>query len=165
MHVASGPLGPLVVVAVAIWFLARQVLPRRISWLMLAVTPVALIYFGVRQVPTGPVSGHQLVDLAAEIAVGLACGLWQARVTAVYASDGRWYMRGGWRYLLGWVVALCADGVLAVALEGLSGLAGSTWIFLLGGAATWGARTAVLIVRHPEILQAPPASGLGAPEA
>jgi len=155
----AGAVVPIVLaIAIGVYVVARQVLPRRVSWLMLVGVPILLVYFGWKQLPAGPVATRQIVDLAGEVALGVCCGLWQAASTRVYVSAGRWYMRGGAPYLLGWVVCLVGDIALVLALEGASGLAHDTWIFLLGAAATWAGRAVGLLVRHPGLLGAPQAA-------
>jgi hypothetical protein len=155
MSVATG----LLAAAVGVFVIVRQVLPRRLSWKLLAVMPIVFAYLAWRSLPAGPVTARQGFDLALEIALGLVCGLWQASATRVFARGGQWYLRGGWAYLAGWIVFLAARIGLGLALQGHAALAGgNSWVLLIGAAAVWGARALGLYLLHPELAAAPEAA-------
>jgi hypothetical protein len=159
---ASGVVEIVIGVAVVAWVLVRQLLPRRVSWRMMLVFPAVLAYFAWKSLPAGAIPARQGVELALELVLALACGLWQASVTRVWRQGSQWMMRGGPLYLAGWVVFIGGDIGLRLAIEGPSALTsapghGSTWIAIVGGAACWLVRAAVLALRHPETLSAGPA--------
>ncbi len=148
--------GTVLLVAVGVvYVIARQVLPRRVSWLTLMGIPVALAYLAVQHLPAGPVPARQLAELAAEVALATGAGIWQARVTQVFERDGRWYLRGGPVYLGVWVLLLAARIALQLGMGGRLGLgskgAGDLWMVWVELAVAWGARTLALFVMHPEL--------------
>jgi hypothetical protein len=146
----------LVAVGAVLWVIARQLLPQRITRISLVVLPVALAYAAARGMPAS-ISGPVMAELLASLAVSVACGLWQARVTEVYAGpDGTWWMRGGWSYLLAWAVFIAARLLLRLAVEGPAGAWGAgvgpaLWMTGLDVAVAWGVRSAIIYLRHPQI--------------
>ena len=145
----------LLLAAAAVVFIARQFLPRRVSRLSLVILPAALAYFALRSMPAA-VPPAQSLELIANVAIGLAGGLWQASATHVYERDGAWWMRGGAGYLLAWIALLAARMALRLAFEGPAGAWGagamsSMWMIYLDAAVAWGVRSAVVYLRHPQI--------------
>jgi hypothetical protein len=144
-------------VAAVVVVLARQLMPRKLSWLFLLGVPAALAVVGLRQAPSA-LSAAQGLDLALECALATACGLWQGNVTRVYQQDGAWYLRSGWSYVVAWVLFLVGDTALQGLILGPASLANGSdmWISLLGAAIAWGMR-ALIIARQTGLV--PPAQG------
>jgi|GEM_PF-3375524 len=153
-------------VAVAIWVVARQVLPRRLSWRMMLVAPAVLAYMAYRELPAGRIPAGQGLELGLELALALACGLWQGATLKLSVKNGQWYVKGGWAYLVGWVAFLGGDITLHLVLEGptafASGLSSpGMWISLVGAAAVWLVRALWVVIRHPETVSAGAATDAG----
>jgi hypothetical protein len=145
----------LLVAAAAVFFIVRQFLPRRVSLLSLVILPVVLGYFALRSMPAA-IPPAQSFELFANVAIGIAGGLWQAAATRVYEKDGIWWMRGGGGYLLAWVALLAARMALRLAFEGPAGAWGpaamsSMWMIYMDAAVAWAVRSAVVYLRHPQI--------------
>lgn len=156
----NGALQALVGVAIAVVILARQMMPRRVSWLMLLGVPVLLAYFAIRRIPAGPIGAQQALELVLEFVLALGCGLWQTSVTRVYANKGHWYRRSGWPYLAAWVVLLVGDIVMQGLVAGTTALSQGTglWITLLGAAVCWAVRAVGIIVKYPQVMSAAPSA-------
>ncbi|HVB10035.1 MAG TPA: hypothetical protein VNM16_06670 [Bacillota bacterium] len=146
----------LLVVAGVVWFIGRQVLPQRVSRGTLVLLPLGLVYLAARAVPAH-VPTAQIIELFASLAVSVACGLCQARLTRVFADEaGTWWMQGGLAYLLSWAVFLGARLALRLLAEGPAGVWGaglqaSLWITCLDLGVAGGVRSAATYLRHPQI--------------
>ncbi len=149
------PLEILLILAAAVFFIARQFLPRRVNRFSLVLLPAALAYLAWRSLPAS-IPPAQSLELMANVVVALAGGLWQAAATHVYEKDGAWWMRGGAGYLLAWVALLAGRMVLRLAFEGPAGAWGAAamstmWMMYLDAAVAWGVRSIVVYLRHPRI--------------
>lgn len=151
-------LSVLVALAVMVWVVWRQMAGRRLSWRMMAVIPIVLGYLTWRNRPLGGVPAGDGLLLALELALALACGLWQGTQAQVFERNGVWFIRGGWRYLVGWVAFLGGDILLHLAVGGPASLAtmgqSGLWIEMAGATAVWAVRAITVAAAHPETLSA-----------
>lgn len=118
-----------------------------------------LAYMTWRYLPAGPIPSGQYLELALELLMAVACGLWQGMTVKVYRRDGRWYLRGGWAYLGAWGAFLCGDIALHLIMEGPAAFSGPAapagmWISIAGAAVVWAVRAACIAIREPETTSA-----------
>ena len=155
----SSVLSAAIAVGVVVWVVVRQMRGRRLVWRTMAGIPILLGYLTWRNRPqTGIPAGDALL-LALDVGLAIVCGLWQGTQSQVFRRGDQWYIRGGWRYLVGWVAFLGGDIALHLAVDGPASLAqmGSSglWVELAGAAAVWTVRAVTVAALHPETLSAP----------
>lgn len=156
MHGLGSVGGTVLGLAVAVWIVARQVMARRLSWSMMLLVPVLLAYMTWRDLPAGPLPAGRFAELALEMAMALACGMWQGATVQVYRRDGQWYLRGGWSYLAAWAAFLCGDIALHLAMQGAAALTAPAglWISTAGAAVVWAVRAVAIALREPATVAA-----------
>ncbi len=77
------------------------------------------------------------------LSISMVIGFLQAQVTSVYTeSDGLVYMRGGWIYLMLWIVLFASRIVTDIVFGNLGNSFSSvTWIIWTELAAVWGTKS------------------------
>ncbi len=139
--------------ALLIYFIIRQVTPRKPSRFRFYFMPVVGVIMAYQYLPKPMVPMSQVADAVVSCAIGIVFGILQARYTRIYETDGVWMMKGDWRYLLTWVVLLIVRAAVAI----LFGHMGHTnnmvieWIIWLEIAVVWGVRSLVLHARYPQL--------------
>ena len=145
----------VLVIAVFIFAIGRQVLPRRPSRLMFLAMPILGLVEAYDSLPPHYVPAAQIAECLVSAAVSALAGYLQARVTRVYAgADGQVRMRGGWMYIGVWIALIALRLLILIAFNGaLAGvsLQSSEWILWFDLAVVWGTRSALLFARYPEI--------------
>lgn len=143
----------IIIGLIFIWAILRQVFPRRVSRFPFIILPIIGIYEAIHALPQSNIPVSQLTEAAVALSISIVIGFLQAQVTTVYtADDGQVYMRGGWVYLMLWVILFASRIVtdLAFTHAGRS-FSAVTWIIWAELAFVWGVRGIVLYVKHPEV--------------
>ncbi|QQE80026.1 hypothetical protein [Alicyclobacillus sp. SO9] len=143
----------IIIGLVFLWAIFRQITPRRVNRFPFIILPLIGLYESVHSLPRSTISANQLTEAAIALSISIVIGFLQAQVTAVYTeTDGVLYMRGGWVYLILWIVLfvsrIATDIVFHQSGNSLSSMA---WIIWAELACVWGVRGIVLYLKHPEI--------------
>lgn len=144
----------LIVIAAVVFAIARQVMPRQVRRTGFIVLPALAAYEAYRSFPRPFVPASQIVECLLTVAVALAAGILQAAFTRVYVQENRLYMRGGVVTLVAWAALMLARLIIGLIFQG-PGLFTSfnkfEWILWVEIAVTFGSRSAILYMKHPEI--------------
>ncbi|NMP24709.1 hypothetical protein [Sulfobacillus harzensis] len=130
-----------------VFFIVRQVTPRRPTRLRFYILPIVGLYWAYHTLPH-PMPAVQVADALMSIAVSVPFGIMQAYFTRLYEKDGRWFLQGDWRYVVSWLVLFALHGVTAVVLHEMTAV---TWVIGLEVAVVWGLRSLVLHLRYPQL--------------
>ncbi len=140
--------------AVLVWFIVRQVTPRRPLRLRFYIMPMIALVVAAANLPH-PIPGIQAWDAVISLAISIPFGIMQAHFTTLYQQDGVWYMKGDWRYVASWA-ALFALKFATAWMMGSSlhqSFQSVEWIVALEVAVVWGLRSLVLHQRYPQLAQ------------
>ena len=137
--------------AIFVYFIIRQVSPRRPTRLRFYIMPLIGLYLAYHNLPH-PVPSSQIWDAVISVAISVPFGIAQAYFTRFYQLDGQWVLQGDWRYLVSWLV-LFASHLVTVLLfsAGSHQVTPVTWVIALEVAVVWGLRSVVLHLRFPRL--------------
>jgi membrane protein CcdC involved in cytochrome C biogenesis len=144
---------PILIAALVIWVIFRQLRARKVSRLQMILLPLIAAYEAFQTRPQ--VIEHQTwTEFAVTIMLAIAVGFGQAYTTRIMYKDGVLYTKGGAAYLILWIVLLAGRILIKLGFEGVDGLRNmhsKEWLIFAGIAIAWGLRSLLLYVRHPEI--------------
>lgn len=130
-----------------VFFIIRQVTPRRPTRLRLYFLPILGLYWAYHTLPH-PVPTVQIWSTLISVGVSIPFAIMQGYFTRLYEKDGQWVLQGDWRYLVSWLAIAALQGVIAVVLHQTTVV---TWEIALGIAIVWGLRSVVLHLRYPQL--------------
>jgi hypothetical protein len=130
-----------------VFFIVRQVAPRRPTRLRFYVLPIFALYWAYRTLPH-PVPGAQAVEALISIGVSIPFGVMQAYFTRLYQAEDQWFLQADWRYVVSWLTLFALHAATAVFLHETAVI---TWIIALEVAVVWGLRSLVLHLRYPQL--------------
>ena len=135
------------------YFIFRQVTPRPPSRTRFYVLPIVALLIAYHDFPRPTVPPGQLIDALVSVTPSLPFGVMQAYFTTLYQSQGRWLLRGDWRYVLSWLALFALHIATTVLLRPSAGHAVVmvSWIAALEVAVVWGVRSLTLHLRYPEL--------------
>lgn len=143
----------VLVLALLIYFIVRQVSPRRPTRFRFYFMPIVGLIEAYQNFPRPNIPLIQVIECLISIAIGIGFGVLQARYTRVYESNNEWVMRGDWKYVVSWIllfVVRAAIMVLFGSVEHTKYLA-VEWIIWVEIAVVWGVRSIVLHIRYPQL--------------
>lgn len=107
------------------------------------ILPLLGIFEAVKSLPQSTILVNQLLEATVALSISMVIGFLQAQVTSVYTeSDGLVYMRGGWIYLMLWIVLFASRIVTDIVFGNLGNSFSSvTWIIWTELAAVWGTKS------------------------
>ncbi len=129
-----------------VFFIIRQVTPRRPSRLRFYFLPLIALYWAYHTLPH-PVPRVEVWTTVISVGLSIPFAIMQAYFTRLYEQDSHWVMQGDWRYLMTWFVILALQGAIALAFKEPT----LTWEISLGIAVVWGIRSVVLHLRYPQL--------------
>ena len=130
-----------------VFFIIRQVTPRRPTRLRFYILPILGLYWAYHTLPHA-VPTVQIWSTLISVGVSIPFAIMQGYFTRLYEKEGQWVLQGDWRYLVGWLVIFALQGVIAVVLHQTTVV---TWEIALGIAVVWGLRSVVLHLRYPQL--------------
>lgn len=135
-----------------IYFIIRQVTPRRPSRFRFYFLPVIALYVAYQNLPKPTIPGAQIVECGLSVLIAIGFGFLQARYTELYQENGVWLMKGDWRYLASWLV-LFAFRIATIAVFDAIYHTNKVieWIVWIEIAAVWGIRSFALHLRYPQL--------------
>ena len=106
----------LLIAAVVVWILARQVRTGPVKPRLLVLLPLALAYSGLRSMPLAVwQDAADIALLAVATLASAALGVWRGQTIAVWQDDdGRWWRRGSRLTVALWVALFAVRGLLFV---------------------------------------------------
>ncbi|WP_173927841.1 hypothetical protein [Bacillus thuringiensis] len=132
-----------------IYFIWRQMTPRKVRRVDLFIIPIVAAIKAYKTMPYD-LSWNIQGEALALFILSLAIGIWQGGATRVYNKDGFIYIKGGAQYLIAWVCLIVGRVLITVVCEGGINFS-SGWLMWACIGITWGVRSAILYLRHPEI--------------
>jgi hypothetical protein len=147
----------LIIVAIVIFAIGRQVMPQRIRRLSFVFLPLVAAYEAYRSLPRPVIPIPQIVECVILVAAALAVGVVQSAYTRVYFKNNQLYMQGGFVTLIAWVALMIIRFIVAFMFQGVSVFTSYhnfEWILWAAVAAAFGSRSLILYMRHPEIAKA-----------
>lgn len=130
-----------------VFFIIRQVTPRRPTRLRFYILPILGLYWAYHTLPH-PLPWVQVQNALISLGISVPFGIMQAYFTRLYEYDGQWFLRGDWRYIVSWLVLFALHGLTAVVLHETAAM---TWVIALEVAVVWGLRSIVLHLRYPQL--------------
>ncbi|MCY0889238.1 MAG: hypothetical protein OWQ59_12435 [Alicyclobacillaceae bacterium] len=137
----------IVGLAVLVYFIVRQITPKRPSRLRFYFLPAIALFWAYQSLPH-PVPAVQIWTTVISIGVSIPFAILQGFFTRLYERNGVWVIQGDWRYLVSWLVIFALQGIIAVFSHQTAIV---TWEIALGVAVVWGARSVVLHLRYPAL--------------
>jgi hypothetical protein len=147
------PMTNLLILLAVLFFIARQLRPKRVKLLTFLILPTLAFYQAWETAPAS-LSTTQGVELLLTILLALAIGFWQAKVTRVFHHEGVVYTQAGASYLLAWFMLIGGRLLIRVLFEGHAGFGDwnqSQWLFWASLGIAWTVRAGVLFLQHPEV--------------
>ncbi len=86
-----------------VFFIIRQVTPRRPTRLHFYILPVLGLYWAYHTLPH-PVPSVEIWAALISIAVSVPFAIGQGYFTRLYEKEGHWVLQGDWRYLVSWLI-------------------------------------------------------------
>lgn len=136
----------LIGLALFVFFIIRQLTPRRPSRLRFYFLPLIALYWSYHTLPH-PVPSIEIWTTVISVGISVPFAIMQAYFTRLYEKDGQWVMQGDWRYLVSWLIIFALQVVIALVLHQPT----LTWEIALGIAVVWGMRSVVLHLRYPQL--------------
>ncbi len=131
-----------------VFFLIRQVTPRRPTRFRFYILPTLGLYWAYRTLPH-PVPTVQIWVTLISIGVSIPFAILQGYYfTRLYEKEGQWMLQGDWRYLVSWLVIFALQVVISAALHQTTVI---TWEIALGIAIVMGLRSVMLHLRYPQL--------------
>lgn len=145
----------VVIVLIVIFVIARQVFPKRITWLTFIGLPIFAGYEAIHNLPHPTIPPMEAVECAVTIVLSIAAGVIQARDTRLVTRQDGLYYQGGVVYIATWFGLILARMLTALLFQGAQGVAQFSqheWMLFADVAVAWGTRSLLLCIRHPEII-------------
>lgn len=142
-----------IVFVLLIYFILRQVTPRRPTRFRFYFMPIVGLIEAYQNFPRPNVPVIQILECLISVAIGIGFGLLQARYTKVYESNNEWVMRGDWRYVVSWILLFAIRAAIMFlfgSVEHTKNIA-VEWIIWVEIAVVWGVRSLVLHIRYPQL--------------
>jgi hypothetical protein len=141
----------LVIIAGVIIVIMRQIKTKRVKRLDFLIIPIFAAVKAYTDMPHA-LSSNIIAELIATSLFALGIGAWQGFVTDVYSQGDVLYTKCGIQYLISWICLIFGRIIIKLLFEGsFTNFSGGEWLIWAGIAITWGTRSGILHVRHPEI--------------
>jgi hypothetical protein len=147
----------LIIIAVVIFAIIRQVMPQKIRMLSFVILPAIAAYEAYKLLPRPIIPVSQMVECLLIVVAGVVIGAIQATATNVYYKDNQLYMCGGFVSLFSWIAFMFIRFIISFAFQGFSSFTSFKnfeWILWAGIAVAFGSKSLILYMKHPEIGQA-----------
>ena len=142
-----------VIIAAVIFAIGRQIMPQQVHPRRLVIFPLIAAYEAYHVLPS-TIPPSQFIECLFVVIAALVAGAVQAILTRVYFKANQLYMRGGWATLVAWLGMFFVRFVIHMLFEGgFSYTRQSEWILWVAIAVTFGTRSLILYMKHPEIQQ------------
>jgi hypothetical protein len=144
----------LIIIAVVIFTIIRQIMPQKIQILSFVILPAIAAYEAYKLLPRPIIPVNQIVECLLIVIAGLVIGAIQAMATSVYYKDNQLYMRGGLVSLFSWIAFMFIRFIISFVFQGFStftSFKSFEWILWAGIAVAFGSRSFILYRKHPEI--------------
>ncbi|KIL38107.1 hypothetical protein SD70_28570 [Gordoniibacillus kamchatkensis] len=150
----NGVIITLIIIGAVIIAIIRQVMPQRIRLLPFVILPAIAGYESYRSLPRPTIPIGQIVECLLIVVAAVMAGAIQAAFTRVYYKSNQLYMCGGFVSLIAWVVLMFFRFIIGLFFQGFgmfTSYQSFEWILWAGVAATFGTRSIILYMKHPEI--------------
>ncbi|GGE43608.1 hypothetical protein GCM10011391_22960 [Pullulanibacillus camelliae] len=139
--------------ALLIVFIFRQLQPRQPTRLRFYIMPVIAIIVAYERLPRPIVPEIQIIEGILSVIIGIGFGVLQARYTKVYHVNGEWLMKGDWKYLLTWLGLFAMRMIIMVVFNHIDHGKSMVveWIIWAEIAVVWGVRSLLLMLRYPQL--------------
>jgi hypothetical protein len=147
----------VLVLAIIVFAIARQTLPRRVSRIQFLIVPIIALYEAYHSLPHVTIPLRDGLECVFVLITALIAGSIQALTVRVYYKESVLYTQGGWMTIIAWLGFAVARTLIGIVFQGadyFSSYGSHSWIIWTGVAVTFGTRSAILYLRHPEIRHA-----------
>jgi len=118
MNIIENIIPIVIVIAVIIFFVYRQIRPRKISQKGLIIIPAIILFLLLQSLPTFHPTQTELIDTVIMSIVTIIFGLLACRELHIYqGSTGKAMAKGSWKYFLWWVAALVIKVILSIVFH------------------------------------------------
>lgn len=139
--------------AIVLYFIVRQVTPRKPTRLRFYLLPVIALIIAYRDFPRPTIPASQVEDAVISLILSIPFGIMQAYFTTLYQEHGHWLMKGDYRYLASWLALFVLHIATTVIFRPspTSPVVVVGWIVALEVGVVWGIRSLVLHLRYPQL--------------
>lgn len=139
----------LTIIALLIYAIVKQFMAKPVRKFGFVIFPLLALYEAYESYPKTVVPENQKTECIIMIILALGSAVIQALNTEVFYKDDQLFMRSKIVAVITWLIYF----LVRVGLRFIFNSTGS-WMMWFGMAIIFGARSAVLLIRHPEIGQA-----------
>lgn len=136
----------MIIIAVIICAIVKQFMAKPIKTFGFVIFPLLALYESCKSFPNTAAREHQLIECAVMLALALSAAAIQALNTEVFYRDDQLYTRSKLIAVVTWAGYFLARIILRYIWHD-----SGEWTMWLGLAVTFGTRSVILYIRHPEI--------------